>query len=143
MLTTKPVLYVANVAEDDVANAEENPYVKSVKEFAESEHAEVIVISARAEEEIAELDDEDKAEFLEALGIEESGLDQLIRALTLQLGNKRFVHGLSEKESKRLKLQELFIQISSEGLSVQKLFPLKIWISMAICMQQKKLGVFV
>ena len=63
MLTTKPVLYVANVAEDDVANAEENPYVKSVKEFAESEHAEVIVISARAEEEIAELDDEDKAEF--------------------------------------------------------------------------------
>ena len=80
LLTTKPVLYVANVAEDDVANAEENPYVKSVKEFAESEHAEVIVISARAEEEIAELDDEDKAEFLEALGIEESGLDQLIRA---------------------------------------------------------------
>ena len=53
LLTTKPVLYVANVAEDDVANAEENPYVKSVKEFAESEHAEVIVISARAEEEIA------------------------------------------------------------------------------------------
>ena len=49
------------------------PMLKSVKEFAESEHAEVIVISARAEEEIAELDDEDKAEFLEALGIEESG----------------------------------------------------------------------
>ena len=151
MLTTKPVLYVANVAEDDVANAEENPYVKSVKEFAESEHAEVIVISARAEEEIAELDDEDKAEFLEALGIEESGLDQLIRAAYDLLGLATyFTAGEQEvrawtfrKESKRLKLQELFIQISSEGLSVQKLFPLKIWISMAICMQQKKLGVFV
>ena len=57
-----------------------------MKEFAESEHAEVIVISARAEEEIAELDDEDKAEFLEALGIEESGLDQLIRAAYDLLG---------------------------------------------------------
>ena len=65
LLTTKPILYVANVAE---------------------ENAEVIVVSARAEEEIAELDEEDKAEFLEALGIEESGLDQLIRAAYDLLG---------------------------------------------------------
>ncbi|GAA2884779.1 redox-regulated ATPase YchF [Enterococcus casseliflavus] len=80
LLTTKPVLYVANVAEEDVADYETNDYVNKVKEFAASENAEVIVISARAEEEIAELEEEDKAEFLEALGIEESGLDQLIRA---------------------------------------------------------------
>lgn len=86
LLTTKPVLYVANVAEEDVADYETNDYVNKVKEFAVSENAEVIVISARAEEEIAELEEEDKAEFLEALGIEESGLDQLIRAAYDLLG---------------------------------------------------------
>ncbi|MEB5918745.1 redox-regulated ATPase YchF [Enterococcus innesii] len=86
LLTTKPVLYVANVAEEDVADYETNAYVNKVKEFAASENAEVIVISARAEEEIAELEEEDKAEFLEALGIEESGLDQLIRAAYDLLG---------------------------------------------------------
>lgn len=87
LLTTKPVLYVANVAEDEVANAEENDYVKQVREFAASEGAEVIVVCASAEEEIAELDaEEDRQEFLEALGIEESGLDQLIRAAYDLLG---------------------------------------------------------
>ncbi|MGQ4241962.1 redox-regulated ATPase YchF [Enterococcus casseliflavus] len=86
LLTTKPVLYVANVAEEDVADYETNDYVNKVKEFAASENAEVIVISARAEEEITELEEEDKAEFLEALGIEESGLDQLIRAAYDLLG---------------------------------------------------------
>ena len=82
----KPVLYVANVSEDDVANADDNHYVQEVRNFAATENAEVIVVCARAEEEIAELDDEDKAEFLEALGIEESGLDQLIRAAYDLLG---------------------------------------------------------
>lgn len=86
LLTTKPVLYVANVSEDEIADASNNPYVKKVKEFAAEEHAEVIVICARAEEEIAELDEEDKVEFLEDLGIEESGLDQLIRAAYHLLG---------------------------------------------------------
>ena len=86
LLTTKPVLYVANVSEDDVANADDNHYVQEVRNFAATENAEVIVVCARAEEEIAELDDEDKAKFLEALGIEESGLDQLIRAAYDLLG---------------------------------------------------------
>ncbi|MCC9273372.1 redox-regulated ATPase YchF [Enterococcus aquimarinus] len=86
LLTTKPVLYVANVGEDEVADADSNPYVQQVREFAASENAEVIVVCARAEEEIAELDEEDKADFLEALGIEESGLDQLIRAAYDLLG---------------------------------------------------------
>ncbi|MGX7025360.1 redox-regulated ATPase YchF [Vagococcus hydrophili] len=86
LLTTKPVLYVANVAEDEVADADNNDYVKQVKDFAASENAEVISVCARAEEEIAELDDEDKADFLEALGIEESGLDKLIRAAYYLLG---------------------------------------------------------
>lgn len=86
LLTSKPVLYVANVAEDALTDLENNDYVNQVKAFASKEDAEVIVISARAEEEIAELDDDEKQEFLEALGIEESGLDQLIRAAYHLLG---------------------------------------------------------
>ncbi|WEG73319.1 redox-regulated ATPase YchF [Vagococcus intermedius] len=86
LLTTKPVLYVANVSEEEVSDTENNKYVQTVREFAASENAEVIVVCARAEEEIAELDDEDRVDFLEALGIEESGLDQLIRAAYDLLG---------------------------------------------------------
>lgn len=86
LLTTKPILYVANVAEDEVSDVENNDYVSQVRKFAATENSQVIVVSARAEEEIAELDDEDKEEFLEALGIEESGLDQLIKAAYDLLG---------------------------------------------------------
>lgn len=86
LLTRKPVLYVANVSEEDVSSPDDNKYVQQVREFAVSENSEVIVVCARAEEEIAELEDEDKLEFLEALGIEESGLDQLIRSAYTLLG---------------------------------------------------------
>lgn len=80
LLTAKPILYVANVSEDEIGDIEANEYVKLVKEFAEKEGAEVIVVSAKIEEEIAELDQEEKEMFLEELGIAESGLDQLIKA---------------------------------------------------------------
>ena len=80
LLTIKPMLYVANVSEDEVADPSDNEYVKQVREYAANENAEVIVICAKIEEEIAELDGEEKAMFLQELGIEESGLDQLIRA---------------------------------------------------------------
>ncbi|EKF51181.1 redox-regulated ATPase YchF [Lactococcus garvieae] len=86
LLTTKPVLYVANVGEDEVSAPDDIEYVKQIREFAATENAEVVVISARAEEEIAELDDEDKAEFLEALGLEESGVDKLTKAAYHLLG---------------------------------------------------------
>ncbi|MCD7035295.1 redox-regulated ATPase YchF [Metabacillus sp. GX 13764] len=86
LLTSKPVLYVANVSEDEVADADGNPYVQKVREFASGEDAEVIVICAKIESEIAELDGEEKAMFLEELGIEESGLDQLIKASYSLLG---------------------------------------------------------
>lgn len=86
LLTRKPVLYVANVSEEDVSSPDDNKYVQQVREFAASENSEVIVVCARAEEEIAELEDEDKLEFLEALVIEESGLDQLIRSAYTLLG---------------------------------------------------------
>ncbi|MCI1904163.1 redox-regulated ATPase YchF [Enterococcus hirae] len=90
LLTAKPVLYVANIAEEDASDPEKNHYVQEVKAYAADEKAEVIAICAEAEEEIAELDDADKAEFLEAMGIKESGLDQLIRAAYKLLGLATF-----------------------------------------------------
>lgn len=86
LLTIKPVLYVANVSEDDVADPSDNEYVQQVREFAKKDNAEVIVICAKIESEIAELDGEEKEMFLQELGIEESGLDQLIRAAYQLLG---------------------------------------------------------
>lgn len=86
LLTIKPVLYVANVGEEDVADPSSNEYVQKVREFAEQDNAQVIVVCAKIEEEIAELEGEEKEMFLSELGIEESGLDQLIRAAYHLLG---------------------------------------------------------
>lgn len=80
LLTIKPMLYVANVSEDEILDVDNNQYVQKVREYAEKEGSKVIVICAKIEEEISQLDDEEKAMFLEELGIKESGLDQLIRA---------------------------------------------------------------
>lgn len=80
LLTLKPVLYVANVAEEDVGAGDDHAHVQRVKEYAANEGAQVITISAKIEAEIVELEGEEKALFLEDLGIAESGLDQLIRA---------------------------------------------------------------
>lgn len=78
LLTSKSMLYIANVGEDEINDAE-NDKVKAIREYAAQEDSEVIVISAKIEEEIATLDEEDKAMFLEELGIEEPGLNRLIR----------------------------------------------------------------
>lgn len=86
LLTSKPVLYAANISEDEVSEPDANDYVKKVKAFAAGEDAEVIVICASIEKEIAELDQEEKEMFLEELGIKESGLDQLIKATYYLLG---------------------------------------------------------
>lgn len=87
LLTDKPVIYAANVCEDDLADdAVNNDHVKRVREFAAKEHSEVFVICAQIEQEIAELDDDEKAEFLQDLGLEESGLEKLIRASYSLLG---------------------------------------------------------
>lgn len=80
LLTSKPVLYVANVAEDDMADPESSKYFQQIKEFAAVENADVIGISARAEEELAGMDDEDKAELMELQGVTEPGLNRLIRS---------------------------------------------------------------
>ncbi|NQX70635.1 redox-regulated ATPase YchF [Paenibacillus ferrarius] len=86
LLTMKPVLYAANVSEDEVATADDNKYVKLVKEYAAKENNEVVPISAKVESEIAELEDEEKAMFLEELGLQESGLNRLIKAAYRLLG---------------------------------------------------------
>lgn len=78
LLTSKPVIYAANVSEDDVAT--ENDYVKQVKEYAKSEGSEVIVLCAKLEEELADMSDDEKAIFFAELGIDKSGLDKLVTA---------------------------------------------------------------
>ena len=84
LLTLKPIIYVANVNEDDITK--ENDYVKTLKEYAKKENAEVVVICAKIEAELSELDEEDKKELLNDLGIEESGLDKLIKSSYKLLG---------------------------------------------------------
>ena len=79
LLTYKPVIYAANVSEDDVAT-EDNEYVKAVKEYAAAEGSEVVVICAKIEAELSELDDEERTMFLEDMGINEAGLDKLIKS---------------------------------------------------------------
>lgn len=86
LLTIKPVLYVCNVAEDGIHDADNNPHVQAVRKQAAEEGAQVVVISAKVEAEIAELEGEDKQMFLEELGLKESGLDRLIRAAYDLLG---------------------------------------------------------
>ena len=87
MLTGKPVIYAANVKDNDLADdGASNPMVKRVQEYAATEGSEVFVISAQIEQEIAELEEEDKKEFLEELGLKEGGLEKLIRASYHTLG---------------------------------------------------------
>ena len=80
LLTGKPVIYVANVSEDEAGAGEDSGYVKAVRGIAEAEGSDVVVAAARLEAELARLDDADRQEFLDGLGIGEPGLDKLIRA---------------------------------------------------------------
>ena len=97
LLTAKPVLYAANVSEDDAATG--NAFVEQVKEFAAKEGSEVFTVCAQIEQEIAELDDDEKQMFLEELGIGESGLDKLIAASYKLLGLISYLTA-GEKETK-------------------------------------------
>ncbi len=80
LLTAKPVIYVANISEDDVSDPFSVPMVRELSEVASGENAGLITVCSKLEEDIASLDDAEKAEFLKELGIESSGLDQLIKA---------------------------------------------------------------
>jgi GTP-binding protein YchF len=92
LITSKPVLYATNISEDDLANGNiENDMVKKVKQYADEENSEVIVVCGKLEEELSTLDDEEKQEMLSEYGLEESGLDKLIHASYKLLGLMSFL----------------------------------------------------
>ena len=91
LLTSKPILYIANISEEEITLPENNEYVKKVKEYAKKENAEVIPLCVKIEEELSGLEEADKKEMLEALGIEESGLDKLIKKSYDLLGLMSFL----------------------------------------------------
>lgn len=97
LLTNKPVLYVANVGEDEAADPSGNTYVQQVRDFAKTDHAELVVISAKVESEIAELEGDEQQLFLSELGLDESGLNRLIRTAYHLLGlSTYFTAGVQE-----------------------------------------------
>jgi len=91
LLSLKPILYIANISEKDLENTNLNENVKKVQEFAKTENAEVIPLCVKIEEELSSLEKEDKIEMLNALGLEESGLDKLIKASYKLLGLMSFL----------------------------------------------------
>ena len=91
LLTSKPILYIANVSEAQLANAENDENVKKVKEIANTENAEVISLCVKIEEELTILDETDKKEMLKELGLQESGLDKVIKASYKLLGLMSFL----------------------------------------------------
>ena len=91
LLTTKPILYIANISEEQIENMENDEMVKKVKEYASKEKAEVIPLCVKIEEELSGLEDNDKKEMLEALGLEESGLDKVIKKSYDLLGLMSFL----------------------------------------------------
>ena len=91
LLTTKPILYIANVSEEQLENAENDELVLKVKEYATNENAEVIPLCVKIEEELSSLEDEDKKEMLDALGLNESGLDKVIKKSYDLLGLMSFL----------------------------------------------------
>lgn len=91
MITSKKVLYVANISEDDLSSGEENEMVKAIREYAENENSGVTVICARLEEELSSLEDEEKLEMLNEYGLNETGLDRLVNLSYELLGLMSFL----------------------------------------------------
>ena len=89
LLTSKPIIYVANVSEDDLLIGD-NKYIKKVREYAKKDNAEVVTICAKVESDLCDMDTEEKNMFLSELGVSESGIDKLIKASYTLLGLKTF-----------------------------------------------------
>ena len=125
LLTDKPVIYCANVSEDQTGG---NEYTKAVEEYAKAEGSEVVVISAKIEEELASLSDDERKAFLDDLGIEEGALPKLITACYKLLGLISYLTAGEKEvrawtigaERKRRKRQEKSIPTLKRGLSVRK-----------------------
>lgn len=134
LLTMKPILYVANVSEEQLNNIENDEKVNIVKKYAKEQGAEVIALCVKIEEELASLTDDEEKEMLEALGLKESGLDKVIKASYDLLGLMSFLTAgepevrawTIKKVLKHLKLQEKYIVTLKEDLYVQKLFRMMI-----------------
>ena len=91
LLTSKPILYIANVSEEQLSNIEDDRYFNEVRNYAKNENAKVIPLCVKIEEELSTLDGDDKKEMLEALGLEESGLDKVVKASYDLLGLMSFL----------------------------------------------------
>ena len=89
LLTAKPIIYIANLSEEEISNSE-NKYLNKVLEYAKSENSKVISVCAKIEEELCDLSEDEKNELLSELGVESSGLDKLIQATYSLLGLKTF-----------------------------------------------------
>ncbi len=127
LLTMKPILYVANVSEEQLSD-DNDANVKAVEEYAKQDKAEVIKLCVKIEEELSSLDGDDKKEMLEALGLEESGLDKVIKSSYDLLGLMSFLTAgepevrawTIKKEQKHHRQQEKFTRTSREDLLEQK-----------------------
>ncbi|PMB50958.1 redox-regulated ATPase YchF [Fischerella thermalis CCMEE 5205] len=97
LLTSKPIIYAANVSEDELATG--NEFVEKVRQIAATENAQVVVVSAQVEAELIELSEEERADFLASLGVEEGGLKSLIRATYTLLGLRTYFTS-GEKETR-------------------------------------------
>ncbi|MDX1931326.1 MAG: redox-regulated ATPase YchF [Capsulimonadales bacterium] len=97
LLTGKPVIYVANVSEDDLPDGEGNAHVAAVREYAAKEGAEAVVVSAKIEAELADLGEEEAREYLASLGLTETGLNRLVKVAYRLLGLRTFLTA-GEKE---------------------------------------------
>ena len=91
LLTNKPIIYIANISEEQIVNSETDQFVNEVREYAKTENAKVIPLCVKIEEELSSLEGNDKKEMLEALGLEESGLDKVIKASYDLLGLMSFL----------------------------------------------------
>jgi hypothetical protein len=97
LLTSKPTIYAANVDEDSLANPDSNPHVQKVREYAKAENAEVVVICAKLEADLVALEEAERVEFLKDVGVNSSGVDNLIKAAYKMLGLMSFLTA-GEKE---------------------------------------------
>lgn len=116
LLSAKPIIYVANVSEEDLANdGITNSYVAKVREYAATEDAEVVVVSAQIEEEISQLPTEERKEFLNDLGLDKSGLDKLVQASYALLGLMSFLTaGPTESRAWTIKIGTLAPQAAGK-----------------------------
>ena len=127
LLSYKPVIYAANVNEDD-AVSEDNEYIRSLREYAEKEGSDIVIICAKIESELSELEDEEKKAFLDDMGITESGLDKLVKASYHLLNLISFLTTGEDETRACHNFRQQVMMKGSKGLS--NLLPGTLWINL-------------